>query len=53
MSDAEQQRLGSLAGRYFQQSIALQLGPRHTFRGTVGNPVIVGWMRAYTWAEQQ
>ena len=53
MSDAEQQRLGSLAGRYFQQSIALQLGPRHTFRGTVENPVIVGWMRAYTWAEQQ
>jgi Alpha/beta hydrolase family len=53
MSDVEQQRLGSLAGRYCQQSIALQLGPRHTFRGTVGNPVIVGWMRAYTWAEQQ
>jgi pimeloyl-ACP methyl ester carboxylesterase len=51
MSDAEQQRLGSLAGRYFQQSMAMQLGPRHTFRGTVGNPVIVGWMRAYTWAE--
>jgi Alpha/beta hydrolase of unknown function (DUF900) len=53
MSDAEQQRLGSLAGRYFQQSIAFQLGPRHTFRGTLENPVIVGWMRAFTWAEQQ
>jgi hypothetical protein len=53
MSDAEQQRLGSLAARYFQQSIALQLGPRHTFRGAVANPVIVGWIRAYTWAEQR
>jgi hypothetical protein len=53
MSDADQERLGSLAGRYSQQSIALQLGPRHTFRGTVANPVIVAWMRAYMWAEQQ
>jgi hypothetical protein len=53
MSDVEQQRLGSLAGRYCQQSIALQLGPRHTFRGSTENQVIVGWMRAYTWAERQ
>jgi hypothetical protein len=53
MSDVEQQRLGSLAGRYCQQSIALQLGPRHTFRRSTENQVIVGWMRAYTWAERQ
>jgi Alpha/beta hydrolase family len=53
MSDVEQQRLGSLAARYFQQSIASQLGPRHTFRGSTENEVIVGWMRAYTWAERQ
>jgi hypothetical protein len=53
MSDADQERLGPLGGRYFQQSIALQLGPRHTFRGTVANPEIVAWMRPYTWAEQQ
>ena len=53
MSDVDQQRLGPLAGRYCQQSIALQLGPRHTFRGSTENQVIVGWMRAYTWAERQ
>jgi Alpha/beta hydrolase family len=52
MSDVEQERLGLMAGRYCQQSIALQLGPRHTFRGTTENPVIVGWLRAYTWAER-
>ena len=53
MSDVEQQRLGSLARRYCQQSIALQLGRRHTFRGSTENQVIVGWMRAYMWAERQ
>jgi hypothetical protein len=51
MSDLEQQRLGALASRYRQQNIAMQLGPRHTFRGSTGNPVIVGWMRPYTWAD--
>jgi pimeloyl-ACP methyl ester carboxylesterase len=51
MSDDAQQRLGSLAGRYCQQSIALQLGPRHTFRGSTEYQVIVGWMRSYTWAD--
>jgi pimeloyl-ACP methyl ester carboxylesterase len=51
MSNLEQQRLGSLAGRYRQQSMAWQLGPRHTFRGSTKNQVIAGWMRAYTWAE--
>ena len=51
MSNLEQERLGSLAGRYYQQSMASQLGPRHTFRGSVQNRVIAGWMRAYTWAE--
>jgi Alpha/beta hydrolase family len=51
MSDDAQQSLGSLAGRYCQQSIALQLGPRHTFRGSTEYQVIVGWIRPYTWAD--
>ena len=51
--DDAQQRLGSLAGRYCQQSIALQLGPRHTFRGSTDYQVIVESMRPYTWAERQ
>jgi hypothetical protein len=53
MSNVELQRLGWLAGRYCQQSMASQLGPRHTFRGSTENQVIAGWMRAYTWAERQ
>ena len=51
MSEDAQQRLGSLAGRYCQQSIAMQLGPRHTFRGSTEYQVIVESMRPYTWAE--
>jgi hypothetical protein len=53
MSDVERERLGSLAERYCQQSMALQLGPRHTFGGSTRNQVIAGWIRAYTWAEGQ
>ncbi len=53
MSNVEQERLGSLARRYCQQNMALQLGPRHSFRGSTKNQVIAGWMRAYTWAEPQ
>jgi hypothetical protein len=53
MSDVEQERLGPLAGRYCQQNMALQLGPRHTFRGSTRNQAIGGWMRAYTWADRQ
>jgi hypothetical protein len=51
MSADAQQRLGSLAERYCQRSIALQLGPRHTFRGSTEYQVIVESMRPYTWAE--
>jgi Alpha/beta hydrolase family len=51
MSDDAQQRLGWLAERYCQQSIAMQLGPRHTFRGSTDFQVIVESMRRYTWAE--
>jgi Alpha/beta hydrolase family len=53
MSNVEQERLGALAGRYRQQNMAWQLGPRHTFGGSTRNQVIAGWMRAYTWAERQ
>ena len=51
MSRREQERLGSLAGRYRERSIARQLGLRHTFRGTTASPVIAGWMQSYTWAD--
>jgi Alpha/beta hydrolase of unknown function (DUF900) len=51
MSRREQERLGSLAGRYRERSIAMLLGVRHTFRGTTANPVIARWIGAYSWAD--
>jgi Alpha/beta hydrolase of unknown function (DUF900) len=51
MSRLEQERLGSLAGRYCERSIAMLLGVRHTFRGTTANPVIARWVGAYTWSD--
>jgi hypothetical protein len=50
MSTVKQESLGPLAGRYCQRSIAGLLGPRHTFRGTIANPMIAQWIAPYTWA---
>jgi hypothetical protein len=50
MSRLEEDRLGSLRGRYCQQNIAMLLGVRHTFSASTANPVIARWIRSYTWA---
>jgi Alpha/beta hydrolase of unknown function (DUF900) len=50
MNTVTQERLGPLAGRYRQRSLAGLLGPRHTFRGTIENPMVARWIAPYTWA---
>ncbi len=51
MDATELERLGPLAERYRQQSVAMLLGPRHTFLGTIAKPAIIPWLAAYTWAD--
>ena len=51
MSRIEQERLGPLAERYCERSIAMLLGVRHSFRVTTANPVIARWIGGYTWAD--
>jgi hypothetical protein len=53
MSDFDRERLGSLADRYSQRSIATLLGPTHTFRGTTARPEAIHWIGAYTWAQPE